>query len=406
MFTVRTLFMRRVLAYWKYQINVLRVVADWVVALYFIVPGMAFVIYQYHHLWLGAPTWMAKVPFLAVIIILRLTAIGTVRLFVEEADQLFMLQRVRWFRDLMKFGLIYTIVVHFLLTIFVIVLILPILRLEYTLTTEQLFGLGLFMCSFRLCAAMAIHLLSVRLSGWRYGISIVFVQLLISGFFVLVLFDLLEQPMIVMGISMLLFSLFGFMMRYRLKLKGTFFHDAEHERTQKLKMVSILLIGRVRGRPHLRRRQPLLFRNSKLLFKLRTPANGLAEMCIKTFFRDSTRVAVYSVIVLSGMALIGTNMFPNGLKKVIWVILAIVITIWLKRYWREMMASSFVRMFKWKDETKSAAARQALFYMLLPGFLLISAAFGLGSFSLIEGLIMIPTGGLIAFTVSRLLVPW
>jgi len=406
MLTVRQLFFNRLFAYWKYQIGVIRVVVDWIVMLYIIVPALAFAGYQYHFLWLTSPEWMTNVPFIAVLIVLRLTAIGTVRLFVEDGDQLFMLQRVKWFRTLMKRGLYYAIIVHTLITAVVVLLITPILRLRYDLTLEQIVILGIFMCCFRLSAAMAVHIMSARYSGWRYGFRIVLVQLLISVFFVLVLLKLIAQPIILAVICGFLWVSFIYMMQYRLKLKGTFFHDVEHERKQKLKIVSILLIGRVRGKPRVNRRQPLLFRKSKLLFKVRTPANGLAEICIKTFFRDSTRVTAYSVLVILSMALIGFDLFPTGLKQFLWLTLAFLFTIWVKRYWREVAASPFVKMFPWKDEVKATAARQALFYMVMPGFLLISAAFGLGAYPLVEGIFMIPIGWLIAFTVSRIMVPF
>lgn len=43
----RSLFFRRLLDYYRYQFKVLHAVIDWTVALYIVLPALAFVIYHY-----------------------------------------------------------------------------------------------------------------------------------------------------------------------------------------------------------------------------------------------------------------------------------------------------------------------------------------------------------------------
>src|SRR5690606_28505235 len=118
------------------------------------------------------------------------------------------------------------------------------------------------------------------------------------------------------------------------------------------------------------------FPNSNLLFRVRTPSNGLVEMCVKSFFRSWAEFKVYMQFVIIGAAVLMLPFMPMWSKWVVWIALAFILSQRLKTFWSEMMSSDFVRMFAWKDADRIAAASKAIFLMSLPGFMLVSIAFG------------------------------
>src|SRR5690554_7326474 len=128
MLSVNQLFYRRLWSNWKFQYGVLRTVVDWVTALYFFIPALAVVVYQYYTWWHAVPSWMDGVSFSLIAIILSIYAsTGAIRLFILDADQLFLVQRHRYYRSMMKLGMMYTIIFDFILTAAVIVMLTPFL---------------------------------------------------------------------------------------------------------------------------------------------------------------------------------------------------------------------------------------------------------------------------------------
>src|SRR5665647_3485735 len=83
MLTPAKLFFIRLAAHRKFQWSVFRLVVDWIIALYFIVPAFVVLGFQYHYWWLAAPAWIKNVPYILVVLVLyRVATMGTVRLFV------------------------------------------------------------------------------------------------------------------------------------------------------------------------------------------------------------------------------------------------------------------------------------------------------------------------------------
>lgn len=407
MLTVNQLFLRRLWSNWKFQYGVLRTVVDWVTALYFFIPATAIAVYHYYQWWSASPAWVAEVPFGIFAVVLSLYAsTGAVRLFILDADQLFLVQRSRYYRSLMKLGILYTFLMEFLLSATVILILAPLLFHRYDLSVAQIIMLYVFVSCFRINISQISQRIFNRLSGWRYSLLWWGLVIIPAFLFMSYLDKLISMPILLALACIISVASAVSLANNRLTLRGTFFHDVEYEFKQRMKFAALLFRGLSVKKQRVRRSHPFLFPNSNLLFRDRTPANGLVEMCVKSFFRSWAEFKVYIQFVLIGATVLMLPFLPLWSKWLIWFALAFILTQRLKTFWSEMMSSDYVRMFAWKDADKLQASAKAIFLMVLPAVILVSLAFGFSSFSVIGALSVIPVGVIAAYAISHMMAPW
>lgn len=106
-YTPLGLYRRRRKEHFNEQLKNLKLVVDWTVWVYLLIPGLLYFSGWYVSLWSKPlPSWATglTLPILTGLIdIIMLT--GGILLFVEEADVLFLKSRSLWMRTLMKQGI-------------------------------------------------------------------------------------------------------------------------------------------------------------------------------------------------------------------------------------------------------------------------------------------------------------
>lgn len=407
MLTVKRLFRKRLADHWNYQIGVVRTVVDWIIALYLIMPALAIGAYQYYRWWQAEPPWIAHVPLLVIAFALFFfTTSGTVRLFVEEGDQLFMLQRDAWFRGVMRRGIGYTIACHGLLSAAAIALLAPLLHLHYGWSFVRLIAFALFVWLFRVDAALIVRLLAASYSGWRYWLRYALLLPLFAILFVPAAVSLPQWPLALIAASLLLAATAAWLAKLRLDRRGAFFHDVEYERTQRMRIAAFVVRDVIERKPRARRMRPLLWRRSNRLFRKRTPANGLAETCVKSFYRSWPQGKLLLRALPLGVAALSLPFMPVWVKGVLWACFAVMLANWLKAYWKEHVGSEFVRLFPWSDADKREAGGKAILSMLLPIYMPMCLAFGISSFPWYGAVVVLAAGWGLAHAVSRWLMQW
>jgi len=417
------LFWRRLRENWGFQYGVIRSAVDWTVVLYIVIPALA--VCGYHYVsWLRfAPEWMERIPYVAAAAALLLVALGGgIRLFVEEADQLFLTQRARWIRGVRSRGLIYSAVCHALHGALAVALLAPLLSV-HGLSPMQFVLLGGLTGSARFASALAGHWISCRLAGWRrYGAAAaqvaLFSAMFLTGAVVLAgvpPFDGRPLPLRPlegrMG-AVLQFGMIALLIAVSIRMawslasaKWTFLHDAAQERTKRLRLAALMLAQVTETRPRRSRRgRPLWFRRSAPLFRRRTTVNALAEMGVKSFARDRLQIWTYIRLVFVGFAAI--LLVPPAFKPAVGLALALLLGTWTRSYWKQMMKSPYLQMFPWRDADKHAAAGKALYVLLLPGCLLLGLAAGFGAGAWLGALAAIPAGWAAAYAIAHLFAPW
>jgi ABC-2 type transport system permease protein len=119
--TPKRLFWRRLLSEWRLKRTAWSTTIDWTVALYIIIPGLIIATVSYIRLWNQLPTWAVGLPTAIPLLLISLyTWTGTIRLFLEEPDQLFLLQHREWTLQIMSCGIGYSAVCSLLTTFFVL----------------------------------------------------------------------------------------------------------------------------------------------------------------------------------------------------------------------------------------------------------------------------------------------
>jgi ABC-2 type transport system permease protein len=372
MMAVTKLFLRRLVSEWRYQYQVWKTAVDWIVALYIIIPFFAIFMDLYLSWWRKAPGWLNYIPLNALLaIIIVFSWSGTIRIFVEEADQLFLLQCKSWINRIIKYSLGYSLISNLMTTSLLMIVLAPFLLLHYGFSLIGVAWLIFFVFVLKNCMGIAKQLVEFRFKGWLQRIvrSIVFI---ITGVYVRQSVVLLLSRQGLFYLSMLVVLIACYLLLYkRVKLRGSFFEDVSREHTAKLRLAKFMLqrAGTYVRKPRFMRQRPILFRNSNLLFVKRNPVNGLVEMCLKAVLRNDRDVLFYLQLVGLDIGMI--LVFPSYYKWILWIVFSIVLTnlVWLS--WREVINDPFVSSFPWLPETKIVAARKALLLMALPGQLIL-----------------------------------
>lgn len=211
-----------------------------------------------------------------------------------------------------------------------------------------------------------------------------------------------QQPFSYILIFLLLIVLILLICR-RTSLKGTLLSDIAMGQAAKMKLTNILLgyAGTYTKKPVTFRARPWLFRNSNLIFRQRTPENGLVELCLKSTLRHTANVMFYlQVIVVYALFL---SVFPPIWKWVLWGASIFILTSYVKLHWLESINSPYVALFPLRNETKRGAASRSLFIMALPGEIILALFVVMQTQEWLYALMILPAGFFLSrFTARRL----
>ncbi len=403
MMSPRKLFFKRLAAELKFHWSSWRTTIDWTVALYIVLPAIAFGINQYVLWWKNPPAFLDLLPESLLFAVCFLFAwSGTIRVFLQEADQLFLINQKQWFKKIIKYGLIYSFSADFLFSGFFFVLLAPFILWYYQFSQIQMFLLFSITFLSKVFLGLSKQLLALRFCGWRQFIVIRGMLVLGSLLFIILIPRILNNFIMFLAAILLLFSAAGILSMKRLNYTGGFFIDVAREQSEKMKFARFLLgfSGvNIKQSPKQRKR-PWLFRRSNLIFKKRNAVNGLTEAVIKSTLRSSGRLGWYFLFVcLCGLVILTVQ---GSLKWLIWLALAFLQAGFAGLYWQESLSSEFMRLFTWKMEDQYLALRKFLFIFTFPGILLISLMAGFQVYSWRGALFMLPVCAGVVFYTCRI----
>jgi len=397
MMTVPKLFWQRLASDWRYQYEAWKTAVDWVVALYIVIPFLGLFIYEYLGWWREMPSYaiyLNQNVFLGIIFFF--TWLGTTRIFLEEADQLFLLQKKAWIHPLIKLSLGYTIGYNVLTSTVLFLIVAPFL-LHYGIVLREIVWMTLFTIGFKTCMGLAKQFVELRFMGWIQNLFRT-VLLLMAGVYWRQSVYYLMNHSALFYLSLIVLSgvLVGLLFR-RVTLRGTFSLDVVREKNARLRLVKLLLqnMGAYEKKPMFTRKRPLFFRSSNLLFKQRTPVNGLVEMFLKAESRNEKDVTAYFRML--GTSIVALIIFPSDYGWLLWVAFSLMITAFIGVLWRAAINNPFVGLFPWLPETKVPAARKSIFMMALPGQIFLGLVVVIRTQAWLEALVMVPIAILIGY---------
>lgn len=288
----RSLFFRRLIDYYKYQFNVFHSVIDWTVALYIVLPALAFVIYQYNDLLHGRGLfyeWSEVMEWrwlYAVCVLIVCT--GAIHTFLMEADKVFLLQKKEMIYQLKRYALVYSFLVTLAKWLLLFFIVFPLISHSVHITLAEsaallcyLFGLHTFFLSLKQERIRKPRSISRRIA------DILFRAVLFSGSAVLIVFT--ESGVLApIGI---LFFIFSFVCGLKKTASFSAFEaEVTEEKKSRLALAGlVMMISQEAGVPKVKdriRSKPLLYRNSKRIFKKRTICTGYKELFFKVMLRN------------------------------------------------------------------------------------------------------------------------
>lgn len=379
-----------------------RTAVDWIVALYIVIPFSYILIDFYLSLWRSVPGWLHAIPLNALVAIILVFAwSGTVRIFVEEADQLFLLQRKVWISRIIKYSLGYSVIYNLVVTTLLLIVLAPFLLLHYGFSLIGVVWLTIFVFVLKNCMGLAKQLVELRFKGWVKRIMRLVIFLITSVYVSQSVVLLLSRKGLFYLSMFVLLMVLSLLLHKRVNLRGTFFEDVSREQTAKLRLAKYMLqnAGTYVKKPRFSRKRPLLFRNSNLLFKERNPVNGLVEMCLKSELRNDKDVDFYLKTV--GECILAILAFPPEYGWLLWFVFSIMITNFVWIFWQEVIKDPFVCSLPWLPETKGVAVRKAIFLMALPGQLFLGVVVAVKTHSWLGALGIVPITILIGYFTAK-----
>ncbi|MDF2922642.1 MAG: hypothetical protein K0R57_1556 [Paenibacillaceae bacterium] len=388
-----------------FQYRAWKMAVDWVIALYVVVPGLIFLGYQYASWWREAPVWLEAVPYLLFRSYLFIAAVtGTIRYFVDDADQLFLIQRGSWFKRMIATGMTYSLVSQALGLALIGLVLFPLLRNGYGISGQETVFLFLITFLMKIYLMLGKQQLELRLSGWKSIIVRALLMPVLAAVFGVLSSGAGRGLLFASLIAACLFLPLCWLLPARLRAKGTFYRDVIREREEKMKLASMLMSAggfpaRKKSKPN--RKHPFLFPASRKLFKQRTQENVLAESLIKAILRSTSKLRLVALASLAYCTAI--SVCPaSGIRTIVLIIVSALFAWMAKAFAKEAATEAYVQLFPWKDEVRMEAFWKTGAALTIPASALFALVAGIWDGGPVSGLLMLPVGAALGWFIARM----
>ncbi|WP_010678474.1 ABC transporter permease [Bacillus timonensis] len=352
-----------------YQWGVFKSVVDWTIFLYLFIPALAIGGYHYYIWWSEIPSWMNGIPLSFIFLLLYLFCWeGRIRTFLEEADQLFLLQKrpliidlKKWTRNLYVTG--YSVGIVFLFGI-----LAPFLFNHYNLSWSDILALAFYFVSLKALILGWKQYLDDISSTWKKGLYTIVLFVAFGAFsFMLVKWAFYASVLLLFAISLFHWALFLLNSFRRINRLTTFSNDVVIEKQTKLKYVkSIFAFSEyVEKVPSEKKRSPLFYRNSKRIYKKRNRRKSLQELFIKAFFRNKTYLL--QCLQISSISTVALFVIPPiWIKCIIFFGYIIMVRIWVKIVYNRIMSNHFIVSVRKDDIIRAQAEHYSVNFISVP----------------------------------------
>ncbi len=388
------LFRQRLFAHWREQYRMIRMVADWIVLLYIIVPGLLLGGRIYFGFWNGeAIGWTAHVPFALIPAALTvLLATGGLLLLVREADSLFLLQRRQWISSLMLRSILYSLGVTAVKIGAAFVLLLPFIIKGYGVAPAAAWALLALTVSCGLSTKLLVHLIRVSRQGLGRQLWLILALLLSCGSYLYAALAWENRPWLLAAAALLYAAVTLWAIRHRLTLQGTFMQDVRESLKQRMRIASLML-AQVVDKPRPTRHKPWIFRRSQPLLASRKPEARFCAAGIKAFIRNPGHLKLY--LQFTGVGLGAVLIVPSWLFLLKWLIFLVLTTLmayWLSSYWLVFAGDDYIGILPFTKTQKADTGTRLLQLLIQPFSVLCAAAVCIPLYGWLGLLLFIPAG--------------
>jgi ABC-2 type transport system permease protein len=328
---------RRLKQDWFYQFKIIRTVFDWTIIVYLLIPFLVFIGITYYSWWNSLPDWLDGVPYEALFLICFLLCwSGTIRTFMEEADQLTLLQFLKIMTEIRYIGVIYSWGLILVKWLIIFMWLYPLLNHYNDLTFYQLLVTSVFFLSLNLLLT-AYKQVVYKFGFWKK----LTIELVVTFIIFILCFAIIFKPIhiliIVIALIFFCFSIWQ-VKHYQSEIK-TFYDDVEKEQRNKGKYIKFMFavnpeitMPRVKKQ---KRRSWILWRHSARIFQKRSPENGVTELFIKSILRDKGNLLQYFQVISITSAIIFTT--PIWIKWLITIVFYFFFREWIGLMFKEIV---------------------------------------------------------------------
>lgn len=322
---------------WLYQYKILRSVFDWTIIVYLLIPALVFSGIAYKSWWFTMPSWLSPFPYeLFFLGCFYFSWQGRIRTFMEEADQLALLQLPRVIYTLRYIGVIYSWGLLVGKWILIYIFLYPLLNHFSELNAVHFHLLVIFFFS------LNVLLTTYKQVVYRYGIlKRIFIHCVaFSSFSVLVYFILFKSINWLIILTSILFILYAIwqVKIYQSQL-GTFYEDVEKEQRNKMKFITFFFavnpeVYMPKAKKQ-KKRSWVFWKNSTRIFQKRSPENGVTELFIKAFLRDKSNIFRYLQLISVTSVIIFT--VPIWFKWLVFIAFFFFFSMWIGMLFKELI---------------------------------------------------------------------
>lgn len=388
------LFRQRLFAHWREQYRMIRMVADWIVLLYIIVPGLLLGGRFYYGFWNGESLgWTAHVPFALIPVALAvLLATGGLLLLIREADSLFLLQRRQWISNIMLRSILYSLGVTAVKLGAAFALLLPFIIKGYGVAPATVWALLALTVGCGWATKLLVHLIRVSRQGLGRQLRLIPALLLSCGSYLYAAIAWENRPWLLAAVALLYAAVTLWAIRHRLTLQGTFLQDIRESLKQRMRIASLML-AQVIDKPRPTRHKPWIFRRSQPLLASREPESRFSAAGIKAFIRNPGHLKLY--LQFTGVALAALLIVPAWLfllKWLIFLVLTALMAYWLSSYWLVFAGDAYIGILPFTKVQKAEAGTKLLQLLIQPFAALCAAAVCIPLYGWWGLLLFIPAG--------------
>ncbi len=385
-----TLLWKRLLENFRFQVRAWRMGIDWTVLIYMIVPAITFVVYVYRSWWIDPPAWMTHLPFTGFLLLLYVYVwLGSLRMFLEEADQLFLIQKRTFYLSFRTFGMLYSLSKSLSGVAFTLIISLPYLSLQ-TFSIKEFLFLFLMLSLWKMMFLLVKHSLFLLVASRFFQSLVITASFFISLPIYLIGFTR-PSPSVTIIIIIGLCVACTLLFRLKVKAVGHFHEEVVKEIDAKYKVVSFFLMqsGTVDVQKSKQRRRPWIFRRSNQWFKNRNLPNVVFEHFVKAWLRK--RQNIFAYVRFFGISIVALLLFPPGWNKLILIVVMFLFHQMVKQEWSAYEQSSFFQLYA-REKTAYNLAEQRLYSVFLfPSYVAFIAVQGVISSELWLTLLLVVT---------------
>ncbi|MCH1625365.1 ABC transporter permease [Ferdinandcohnia quinoae] len=353
----------------KFQWGVFRSIFDWTIIVYLLIPSFFIFSYNYFTWWNQLPGWFESIPIHFILGAIYIACWqGIIRTYMEEADQLFLIQKhvlivelKTWTKNVYILGYAVSIVIiHLVLA--------PFLIYQYNLNWISIISMIFYFIGVKVLILTLKQYFDHMWSVWMKEIlsNLTFILLGI-GSITFVNWSLHTSAYFLLALG--IFMIFGFLRLSTIRIKNikTFSKDVIIDRREKLKYIKyIFMFSEFVEKEHKpSRREPFIFKKSKRIFKKRSPQHAIRELFIKGFLRN--RTYIFQFLQMTGITISAIIILPAiWLKVIVLLGFSILFGVWVKVIYKRIISNHFLIMLKKDDDVRLETERIIVNHFSIP----------------------------------------